>query len=186
MTQSSTAKLLRVNDLKVAQLLTDSSNPSALSYGSFVDVPNIREISIDEKSESFEDYADDQLDDVEVLMHGYTFSFQNSKVSLPALAILEGGTVSASGSAPNQVTTYKRNKSDSRQYFKMQGKTKAKNEAGDVVDAHVILYKCKCDKISYTLGKEYAVVSASGIAIPLKNNGDVKDLKFNQADTAIS
>ena len=110
------------------------------------------------------------------------WSFENSIMSLDVLAILLGGEVTAGGVTPNRTETYSLKSTDKPKYFKLEGKS----DYTDVGDAHVILYKCKANKVEYTfVGEDYAKVSAAGKAIARKYDGAIKDIVFNETATDI-
>lgn len=101
------------------------------------------------------------------------------------LAVLEGGNVTTTGTAPNQVYTYSIDKTSVPQYFKLEAK--ANYTAGAAGDFHLKMYKCKANNIDIQyLANDYAIVSATGVAIATTNNGKIKDYVINETAAAIS
>ncbi len=173
--------LLGVNDAKISKLLTDiTTNPT---YSSSVDVPGISEVKVSPNFVEKELKGDEVILDYYSKLESVDWSFNNAKISLDALAILLGGTVSASGTTPNQKQTYSLLGTDKPNYFKLE----AQSTYTEIGDAHVILYKCKASKVEYTIkGEDFAEVSASGKAIACISNSKVKDIVFNETAAAIS
>ena len=121
--------------------------------------------------------GDESILDIYSRLDKVEWSIEYGIISLDALAVFIGGKVTAAGETPAQTQTYKLNQKDLPGYFKMEAKT----DYADVDDVHFMFYKCKCTSFEYTLeGEEYATISASGNAIPTRNNGDVLDIVFNE------
>jgi hypothetical protein len=173
--------ILGINDAKMFPLITDDS--TELAYGTAVDNPGVTSLKITPSFVEKELRGDESILDQYSKLDFIDWSFENSILSLDALAILIGGTVTPEGTTPNQTQTYKLNKSDKPGYFKLEGKS----DYTDVGDVHVVLYKCKANKVEYSfVGEDYAKVSAGGRAIPTKNNGDIKDIVFNETAVDIT
>lgn len=173
--------ILGIDDAKMFPLTTDDS--TELAYGAAVDIPGVTSLKVTPSFIEKELRGDESILDQYSKLDFIDWAFENSILSLDALAILIGGTVTPSGETPNQTQTYKLNKSHKPGYFKLEGKS----DYTDVGDAHVVLYKCKANKVEYSfVGEDYAKVSAGGRAIPTKNNGDIKDLVFNETGVDIT
>lgn len=167
--------ILGIDDAKMFPLTTDDS--TELAYGAAVDIPGVTSLKLSPKFVEKELRGDESILDQYSKLDYIDWSFENSVMSLDALAILLGGAVTASGVTPNRSQTYKLNKSHKPGYFKIEGKS----DYADVGDAHAVLYKCKANKVDYSfVGEDYAKVSAAGKAIPTKYNGDIKDIVFNE------
>jgi hypothetical protein len=173
--------ILGIDDAKMFPLTTDDS--TELAYGTAVDIPGVTSLKITPSFVEKELRGDESILDQYSKLDFIDWAFENSMLSLDALAILIGGDVTSSGETPNQTQTYKLNKSDKPGYFKLEGKS----DYTDVGDVHVVLYKCKANKVEYSfVGEDYAKVSAGGRAIPTKYNGDIKDLVFNETAVGIT
>ncbi len=74
-------------------------------------------------------------------------------------------TITSTGSTPNQKHTYTLSDTSTPKYFKLEGKI---NYSPDTIgDFHLVLYKCKALTVDVAYqSQNYAIVSASGIAIP--------------------
>lgn len=175
--------VIGVDNARIFELTQDNTN--ALIYGNAIDAPGIQKIelapSVTEKSLS----SDEKVLDYYVKTDFYYWSFNSAKISLDLLAILEGGVITTTGDTPNQTYTYSVSESSAPKYFKFEAK--ANYSAGEIGDFHLRLYKCKADNIDIQyFASDYAVVSASGVAIATTHDGSMKDYVINETATAIS
>lgn len=183
MTITRQAVVVGVDDLKIYELTADTT--ISLTYNTAIDVPGIQKIelapSVTEKSLK----EDEKVLDYYVKTDFIAWSFNSAKISLDVLAILEGGSVATTGTAPNQVNTYSITQASEPKYFKLEAK--ANYTAGENGDFHLKLYKCKANNIDILyLANDYAVVSATGVAIATTNNGKLRDYVINETPVAIS
>ncbi|MGE3487450.1 MAG: fibronectin type III domain-containing protein [Nitrospira sp.] len=125
-----------------------------------VDFPYARTLSFTE-SEDFEDLrGDDQL----VTSHGsgawIEFEIEGGGISLEALAVLNGGTVTASGIAPNRTKRYRKRITDVKPWFCIIGQS-VSDSGGDL---HTIIYRAKItDNIEGEFAdQEFFMPTASG------------------------
>lgn len=107
--------------------------------GTGVDVPRIRTVDLGVESDSTELEGDD----VRIAIHSFgkrmTGSIEGGGINLDTLAILEGGSITTTGTLPSRVTTYGVNGSQSQGYFKLVGQMYG-DDAGDL---HMIAYRAK-------------------------------------------
>lgn len=181
MTLSKQTIVIGIDDAKIFELTQDDGN--ALTYGAAIDVPGIQKIEMTPNITEKALRSDEKVLDYYVKMDCISWAFYSAKISLEVLAILEGGTISTTGSSPNQEHTYSIN--GVPKYFKFEAK--ANYSAGEVGDFHQRLYKCKTNNVDvqYT-ASDYAIVSASGVAIPTTHDGRIKDYVINETAAAIS
>jgi hypothetical protein len=180
MSLATESKVLGINDGKMFELLTDTS--ASLTYDAGIDVPGITSLKTTPNFTSKELKGDESILDEYAKLDSIDWSFENSILSLTALSILLGGNVAASGVTPNMKQTYTLKSSDVPEYFKLE----AKADYTAVGDVHIVLFKCKANKVEYTLtGEDYAKVTASGTAIGTVNDTKVKEIVFNETATDI-
>ena len=183
MTLSKQTVVLGIDDAKIFQLTADDA--SSLTYDSAIDVPGIQQIML---SPSFTEKGlkgDEKIMDYYIKLDLIQWAFHSAKISLDVLAILEGGTITSTGSTPNQVHTYNVKDTSTPQYFKLEAK--ASYSAGEVGDFHLKLYKCKANNVDIEYSTQsYAIVSASGLAIPTIHDGNIKDYIINETAASIS
>lgn len=172
-------KAFGVKDLKVSKLTADTS--SEITYAEIVDCPAIQKIGLKPIIEEFSLEGDDGIVDTDAQLQGYEFSVENGKISLEALAVIEGGT---NATALEGSETYTNKGSDKLNYFKIEAQITNTDEG----DIHIILPKCKATggvEINFA-GKEYAIVSFSGKAIPTTNNDECRQIVKNAVATPIA
>ncbi len=182
MTLSKQSVILGVDDVKIFELTEDSA---ALTYGSAVDVPGIQRIDLSPKFTEKGLKGDGKILDYFIQLDTIGFSFDSAKVDLDVLAILEGGSLTSEGTAPNQTHTYTVSADDSPKYFKLEGK--ANYTGGEFGDFHFTLFKCRANSVVVEYKtQDYAIISATGIAIPTTFDGKIKEYQINETPAAIS
>lgn len=175
--------VIGIDNAKVFELTADNS--SSLTYGTAIDASGLQKIEITPSSTEKGLKTDEKVLDYYVKTDYFYWAFNSAKISLDLLAILEGGTVTATGTTPNQVYTYSINDSSVPKYFKLEAK--ANYSAGEVGDFHLRLYKCKANNIDIQYSaNDYAIVSATGVAIATTHDGRIKDYVINETATTIS
>jgi len=183
MTLTKEAGLLGLDDVKIFEVTADTSG--TLTYGSAVDIPSMQDINLTPNYIQRPLMQDEEIDGYYSKLQSLSWSFSNVKVSLDALNILEGGTITSTGSTPNQKHTYTLSDTSVPKYFKLEGKINYSSDA--IGDFHLVLYKCKALSVYVEYkAQNYAIISASGIAIPTVNNSKIRDYVVNETATAIS
>jgi hypothetical protein len=174
--------VLGLDDAQISPLTADTSD--ALTYGTAIDVPGMQNISLSSNYTTKELYTDELVGDYYSQFDSINWSISNAQVCLDVLAILEGGTITSSGTSPNEVNTYTLSNTSAPSYFKIEGQIIY--SSGTVGDFHTVLYKCKVGSIQVNYQcQNYAIVSASGLAIATVYNGVVRDDIINQTATPI-
>lgn len=180
MTLSTQTITLGIDDAKIFELNTDDDE-HGLTYYPAVSVPAMQKIEIAQSVTETALKRDEKILDYYVKLDCNNWAFSNTKISLEALTILEGGTVTTTETSH----TYSITSSSVPKYFKLEAK--ANYTAGEVGDYHLRLYKCKANNIDVQyMASDYAVVSATGVAIETKHDGSIKDYIINETATAIS
>lgn len=158
-------------------------DPSDGSLGTPVDLPNAQVFSFSEAEEYEELRGDDGV--VAIRGKGATvdWSLEAGGISLAAYKVMNGGTLTVSGSTPNQIRQYRKLKSDSRPYFKAEGQS-ISDSGGDF---HAILYRCRASG-GVEGGQEdgkFLITKASGAALPGIGTDILYDFVQNETATAI-
>jgi len=183
MTISNQTIVLGIDDAQIFELTADSS--SSLTYDSAIELPGLQKIEMAPQVTEKTLNSDETVLDYYVKTDYFAWMINSTKISLEALAVLEGGTLTLSGTTPSQIYTYSTNESDSPSYFKLEAK--ANYTAGDNGDFHLKMYKCKANNVDIQyLSNDYAIVSATGVAIPTTYDGKIKDYVINETAAAIS
>lgn len=165
-----------LRDVKVAAMTGDAT------YSALVDLPASRTLSFAES----EDTEELRGDDVVIANHGLgkqvTWSLEGGGISLDVYKVLMGGTISASGTTPNEKETLAMLGTDARPYFKIEGQI-VNDNGGDL---HCVIYRAKVDGDvggEFTEGGFY-LTSADGIGIP-RVDGKLYDIVHNETAAAI-
>jgi hypothetical protein len=127
------------------------------TLGSAVDLPRIRTVEISVTSDS----TDLDGDDVRIATHSFAKGLEGSieagGINIAALAVLESGTFTPSGTAPSRKITYKVLGDQAQKYFKLE----AQMYGDDSGDIHLIAWKVKATSgpnYSFTQG-EFALTA---------------------------
>lgn len=183
MTISNQTVVLGIDDAKIFEVTLDNS--SSLTYGSAIELPGLQKMEIVSQVTEKPMKNDEKVLDYYVKTDFISWAFNSTKISLEALAVLEGGTLTLSGTTPNRVYTYSTDDSSTPKYFKLEAKANYTTE--ETGDFHLKMYKCKVNSIDIQyLSSDYAIVTATGVAIQTINNGKIKDNVINETATAIS
>jgi len=181
------SKLLELKDVKIAPLTDDPEGGSA-TYGTSVDIPGIVKLGIKPTVEKKELQGDNRVMDIWTKIKTIEISFEHVKLSLDALKIMLGGTVTAAGTTPNQTQTYSLTANDQPGYFKLEGQAVYVEEG--LGDVHFVAYKCLADdppgwEVSDQSGN-FASVTGKATAIPRNADGKIFDIVFNESEAPIA
>jgi hypothetical protein len=149
-----------LRDLKITPY-TDAT--ATVLAGASVDLPNSRTLTFAEAEEFEELRGDDSL----VATHGsgpqVEWELEGGGVSFEAVAAMYGGTVSTTGSTPNQVKTLRKLVTDVRPYFKIEGQS-ISDSGGDF---HIVIYRAKAtDNLTGELTEgSFFLTGASGVGL---------------------
>lgn len=128
--------------------------------GASIDLPYGRTLTFAE----VEDFEDLRGDDSLVASHGagpnVEWEMEGGGVSFEAVAAMYGGTVSTTGSTPNQIKILRKLVTDVRPYFRIEGQ--AISDSGG--DFHIVIYRAKAtDNLTGELGDgQFFLTGASG------------------------
>ncbi len=179
---ATSSKVLGLNDMVISELTVDTSG--TLTYGTAFDIPGVTKLTLTPNYVEKELRGDEALLDTYQRLAAVEFSFEHAMVSLDALKIITGGTLTASGTTPNQTQTLNISRTSLAKYFKLQGKIIYSDFASG--DVWLTLYKCKGQfKIEFQT-EEYASISCSGKAIGTVKDGKIMDLVFRETTAALS
>lgn len=150
-----------------------------------IDLPNARTLSFSEE----EDYEELRGDDRVIATHGkgakVKLEFESGGLPLETLPYINGGKVSKTGTAPNQVRTYQKKTSDARPYFRCTGRA-ISDSGGDV---HCVIYRCKLDgKIEGEFSDgEFFLTKGEGSGLPMldETNDNLYDFIQNESLTPL-
>jgi hypothetical protein len=176
--------VLGIDDVKISEILEDTSDD--LDYGTALDVPGIQRINMSPNFTEKGLKGDGKILDYFIELDTIGFSFDNAKVDLNVLAVLEGGTITTENEGVNEIKhTYTVDKNSTPKYFKLEGKTNY--TGGEAGDFHFVLHKCRANSVVVEhKTQDYAIVSVTGIAIPTTNDGKIKTFEYNKTAQEIA
>lgn len=159
---SSTALPYGIRDCK----LTPYTDAAGTVLGeTSIDLPNMQTFSFSETEEFQELRGDDRVVTTRGQGAQVEWSLEAGGVDIRVWAILTGGSVTESGTAPERVVTARKRSSDNRPFFRLEGQA-ISDSGGDV---HAIVYRCRANSNiegSFSDG-EFFITSASGLGLPL-------------------
>lgn len=172
-----------IRDIKI----TPYSDAGATTLaGSSIDLPYAQTLKISET----EDFEELRGDDKRQAKRGKgpqgTFEMSAGGLSLPALAALNGGTVTSSGTTPAQINSYRVLDSKVKPFFKAEGQSLS-DLGGDV---HGIAWLCRVtDTIDYEMSDgTWWITGANGDAFGSRitaSLGALYDIIQNETAVAI-
>jgi hypothetical protein len=150
--------------------ITPYTTAAATTLGTAIKYPVARTLSFEEAEEFEELRGDDKVVAIRGRGASVNWEMENGGISLPVYKNMAGGLLTTTGVTPSVVTTYKKKVTDSRPYFKAEGRS-INDDGGDF---HGILYKARA---SDTLSGEMAdgafwLTQASGQALPATLTGE--------------
>lgn len=184
---SHVSKLYAVEDAKIAAVTADPSGGTT-TYGSLVDVPGIKSVTISGNVNTVELRGDNSLLDANSTLTNITLIFEYAKLSLDALDILAGGAVTDAGTGSTETATYDLLRTDALGYFKFEAKTPTAGVDEVAGDAHITLWKCMLSSFpEFGMAEEdYQTFSVSAIAVPRLSDNKWLQVKFNETAAAIA
>lgn len=133
-----------------------------------IDLPIARTLSFSDT----EDFEELRGDDRVAAQHGngaaVEWELESGGLPFEAFQAMSGGTITESGTTPNQKKVYSKKVTDQRPYFRVEGQ--AISDSGG--DLHTILYRCKATgELSgeFSDGAFY-LTAASGVALAVPAN----------------
>lgn len=137
---SHVTKTYGVSDAKLALVTADATG--GITYGSAIDVPGIKSVTLTGEVRNVELRGDNGLLDSDSVLASIGCTFTCAKLDLDLIAAILGGSVADSGSGSTEVATYSRVQTDSFAYFGFLAKTPT--NGGDLVGGDVWLKLPKC------------------------------------------
>ncbi|MBK9181415.1 MAG: phage tail protein [Acidimicrobiales bacterium] len=166
-------KTFAVEDAKIAQLTADPAGGSA-TYGSSIDVPGIKQVTISGDVNNVELRGDNQLLDSDSLLTNIKVQIGFAKFSFDLLPVFVGGTTADAGTTPNQTVTHEIVNSSRFNYFKLMAKTPT--GGGDVTTGDVLftIHKMKLSSFpELGLAEEaFKLYTVDAVAMPLLATGN--------------
>ena len=180
-------KVYSVSDAKLAVVTADPAGGTT-TYGSLIDVPGIREVTLSGEMRSVELRGDDTLLDRNSSLSTITGTISHAKLSLDVLDAIVGGTITDAGVTPNMTATYLLKNTDTVSYFKLEAKTPTGGADTVTGDVHFVLHKCIITSFPDVghAQEDYRIVSFEFAALPLTSNGNWITTVINETAAAIA
>lgn len=173
-----------VDDAKIYKLTADTSGGTA-TYATGIDVPGIKSVGISGDVNSNELRGDGARIDYAAKLAGLSLSFEFAKAAFDIFALLAGGTVTDSGTTPNQKAQWDLLGTDQLNYFKFEAQTRGVDTIGG--DGHFTLHKCIITSFP-SLGfadEDYQTFSVDAAAMPLLANSKTISGVLNETLAAV-
>lgn len=119
---SRVSQFFAVKDAKIAKLLTDPAGGAA-TYGTSIDVPGIKSVTVTGDINTTELRGDNTLLARNSVLGNITVSIEYAKLSLDVLPVVLGGTTVSAGTTPNQTETFSLLNTDQFSYFRLEAAT---------------------------------------------------------------
>lgn len=181
MTVSPVSKLYSTEDCKVAALTSDVTGYAV--YGTAIDVPGIRQVTMTPQIESKSLRGDNRELDADSTLVAVELSIEHAKINFDALEVFLGGTWTGGASTG----TYVQSDSGSLPYFQIGWRTPT--SGGDDVGGDVQFRVFKAKITAYTLGtafEDYQILSATARGVYRLADDKLFDATVNATAAAIS
>lgn len=178
---SHVSKLFGIADAKVYPVTADVSG--GITYGTGIDVPGVKSLTIAGTVETKELRGDNQLLDSFSVLKSITATLNYAKTDFDILAAVLGATVADSGSGSTEVVTTTLAGDDALGYFKIEAKAVSVDLVGG--DIHVVLPKCIAAGFPFAglAEEDYQTLSLPCTVVPTIATG-LKWVEIIQNETA--
>lgn len=154
--------------------LTPFTDQTTEALGTPVDLPASRTFSFTESEDYEELRGDDKIITARGLGASVDWELEGGGLSLDVYKIIAGGTLTDSGTTPNQVRKFTKKATDARPFFRAEGQ--AMSDSGG--DVHVVLYRCRAtgDIEGEFADGSFYLTQCSGQAFPSQASGTLDAL----------
>jgi hypothetical protein len=140
MALSHITKVFAVQQARIAKLLTDPSS-APTTYGTTAPVTGTKSLKVTGTVTTVDLRGDNTVLDSDSLLTGVEVEIDYAKLSMDNLATWLGGTVTDSGTTPNQVSSWILPSPATFNYFKLEGRSMTADPVAG--DFHVLFPKLK-------------------------------------------
>lgn len=185
MAANHTSELLSIADLKVYEVLTDV-NGGSTTYGAAVDWPDVTGATLSFSTDTKTRRGDGTVKSQRLILSGVTLKVTNTTYNMDVLALVEGGTVTDSGTGSAEIATYSYTSASTPKYVKVEALCNGLSSG--LNNCHLVIYKAQLttpadkgftDDDFQTLETEFGSVARD-------SDGKIYDLGFYEAATALS
>lgn len=176
---------IEIDDAKISELTADTGG--APTYAAAVDVPNVVEVSVQPQLKTATLDGDAQVTAVFSKVTHLTGSMKFKSVPMDVLTTLYGGTLTTTGTTPNQTQVLALGANAFPKYFKLQGRS-AQVEGLDAAAAGLRLsvYKCKLTgNPTFSMSGDYINLQADFTAVRTNSDQKLVDWTVEETKTAL-
>lgn len=177
-------------DEAAAYLMVTDPVGAVCTYGAKIPIPGINGTTVDPDVLSKELYGDNRVQGHAAVLRKIMVGLTYARMSQTLLALVTGGTSTASGTTPAQKTTFSIGKSASPPYVKVEYRIVTNLEipgpsgGGSV---NVKLNKCKVADWKPTVAKEdYGLQVVNFACVFPQGTSNIIDMDFNETAVALS
>jgi hypothetical protein len=181
------SKVFAVEDGKFKKITADPSGGTT-TFASSIDVPGIKSVKIEGDVEIKRLRGDNTLLDVMAILQNVKPTFNWAKEQLDMRAAMVGGTVTDSGTTPNQVAKWALDRTGQMSPFQFEAKTPTSGVDFIGGDAVILLYKCIAAGFP-PLGlpeEDYHLTELACEAFPRLSDGKWIDVSFRETAAALT
>lgn len=182
MTLSLEQKVLSVSDAKIAKITENTA--STYTKGTYIDLPELKTLDVTVKSTTKEATAGFAILDTFTIKQGYDVKFESVDIPLEVIELINGATLTQSGTTPDQTVTIVEKSSDVPVMFNLAFRTDFVDSGW--ADFHMELYCVKglLDIVSKT--DDYYTCSFTGTAYARKSDKAFRAITANETAAEIS
>lgn len=170
-----------IRDLKISPLIKDDS--TGVEYGAPVDVPGVKELTINLIKDEKELTGDGVILDTFDKRKGYDVSFKNAQLSQTIMDIINGSTTTSSGTGSSKVYTTLDKSTDTSAYFGLE--FTPERSVGSK-DYHRVLFKVSGNYQEEYAEEDYMVCSFAGKGVARTYDKQFGARKLYEAITEIT
>lgn len=187
MTLAHFSKTFAVQDAKIKKITADPAGGTT-TFATAIDIPGIKSVDVTGVVNIKRLRGDNTLLDVNVVLESLAVKYNYAKEQLDARAVYLGGTVSDSGTTPNQVAKWALDNTGVPGYFQFEAKTPTNGVDFIGGDAHLLLYRSMVSNFP-GLGfaeEDYKLYEVEAEVMPRLSDGKWIDVIYNETAAAIS
>jgi hypothetical protein len=129
----------------------------------------------------------DNEQEIDQVLQAFEITGAMARVPLDVLAVLEGGTVTATGTGTTEIQTYDNVYTDIPNYFKLETQsTRVFASDGTPGDLHNLFHKCKITDMNYSIEDDFATIEFTARAVRTVYEGKIKSTIINETAAGIS
>lgn len=172
-----------ISDAQIAPIV--SNTQSTYTKGEYIAVPELTTMDVTLNSETKEaTYGAGLIADSFTIKKGFDVKFESVNIPLDVIALINGATVTSSGTGATEVNVLTEKTTDIPAVFNLAFKTDFVN--GDPADFHMELFCVKGQMDVITKADDYWTCSFEGKAVAKKSTGEFRAITANKEKKEIA